>query len=114
VLTDAEMADLVQVGDLLDLSTVTITAALERPPHPVAEHAGATAGTRPGFELAPGDLIALTGDMSRPREQIEATLIAHGFIPWRAVTKKVRLLVAADPDSLSGKARKARDYGIPI
>ena len=25
-----------------------------------------------------------------------------------------RLLVAADPDSLSGKARKARDYGIPI
>ncbi|WP_198410963.1 hypothetical protein [Cryobacterium sp. TMT1-3] len=27
---------------------------------------------------------------------------------------KVTLLVAADPDSLSGKARKARDYGIPI
>ncbi|HCM50934.1 MAG TPA: hypothetical protein DIS91_10455, partial [Microbacterium sp.] len=26
----------------------------------------------------------------------------------------VRLVVAADPDSLSGKARKARDYGIPI
>ena len=24
------------------------------------------------------------------------------------------LLVAADPDSLSGKARKARDYDIPI
>lgn len=23
-------------------------------------------------------------------------------------------VVAADPDSLSGKARKARDYGIPI
>jgi DNA polymerase-3 subunit epsilon len=30
------------------------------------------------------------------------------------VTKKVALLVAADPDSLSGKAREARDYGIPI
>jgi len=26
----------------------------------------------------------------------------------------VRLVVAADPDSLSGKARKAVDYGIPI
>lgn len=31
-----------------------------------------------------------------------------------AVTKKVKLVVAADPDSLSGKARKARDYGIPV
>jgi len=30
------------------------------------------------------------------------------------VTKKVKLVVAADPDSLSGKARKATDYGIPI
>ena len=26
----------------------------------------------------------------------------------------VALVIAADPDSLSGKARKAADYGIPI
>jgi len=26
----------------------------------------------------------------------------------------VKLVAAADPDSLSGKARKARDYGITI
>ena len=26
----------------------------------------------------------------------------------------MKLVVAADPDSLSGKARKARDYGIPV
>jgi len=30
------------------------------------------------------------------------------------VTKKVTVVVAADPDSLSGKARKAADCGIPI
>lgn len=30
------------------------------------------------------------------------------------VTKKTKLLVAADPDSMSGKAEKARRYGIPI
>ena len=30
------------------------------------------------------------------------------------MTKKVELVVAADPDSLSGKARKAHDYGVPI
>jgi DNA polymerase-3 subunit epsilon len=30
------------------------------------------------------------------------------------VTKKTSLVVAADPDSLSGKARKAGSYGIPV
>ncbi|WP_292708318.1 BRCT domain-containing protein [Microbacterium sp. 67-17] len=39
---------------------------------------------------------------------------AVAVAPKPGVTKKVRLVVAADPDSLSGKARKARDYGIPI
>jgi len=52
--------------------------------------------------------------MSRARSDIEEQLARAGFTPHRAVTKKVALLVAADPDSLSGKAKKARDYGIPI
>jgi hypothetical protein len=30
------------------------------------------------------------------------------------INKKVRLMAAADPDSLSGKAAKAREYGITI
>jgi DNA polymerase-3 subunit epsilon len=30
------------------------------------------------------------------------------------VTKKLDMLVLADPDSLSGKAKKAREYGIRI
>jgi DNA polymerase-3 subunit epsilon len=29
------------------------------------------------------------------------------------LTKRTRLLVAADPDSQSGKAAKARSYGVP-
>ena len=36
------------------------------------------------------------------------------LVPRSALTKEVQLVVAADPDSLSGKARKAADYGIPI
>ncbi|EAR24893.1 DNA polymerase III subunit epsilon [marine actinobacterium PHSC20C1] len=120
ILTDVETADLVHVGDLLDIPTDTISAALES-----ASLASASAspqeslttdaqGSRESFELAPGDLIVLTGEMSRTRDEIEATIVGFGFVPWRAVTKRVRLLVAADPDSLSGKARKARDYGIPV
>jgi DNA polymerase-3 subunit epsilon len=30
------------------------------------------------------------------------------------VTKHLDLLVTADPDSMSGKAKKARDYGVRI
>lgn len=30
------------------------------------------------------------------------------------MTKDTRILVAADPDSASGKATKARAYGVPI
>jgi len=37
-----------------------------------------------------------------------------GYTPWNGVTKKVKLVINADPDSLSGKTKKARDYGIPV
>jgi DNA polymerase-3 subunit epsilon len=66
------------------------------------------------FRLVEGDLIVLTGDMARSRDDWQRELRERGFVPWDAVTKKVKLVAAADPDSLSGKARKARDYGIPI
>lgn len=113
ILTGAELADLVSVGMLLALPTETIAAALDEtrqqtPAAPAAVPAG------PGFVLVAGDLVVLTGEMSRTRSELERELRAIGLVPWRAVTKKVKLLVAADADSLSGKARKARDYGIPI
>jgi DNA polymerase-3 subunit epsilon len=64
--------------------------------------------------LAPGDKIVLTGEMTRSRSDWENELSALGYVPWPSVTKQVTLVVAADHDSLSGKARKARDYGIPV
>lgn len=116
VLTTAEMEDLVEVGNLLDVPTATIARAFAAPAPLVAEPASLVepVETRHTFTLIPGDLIVLTGEMTRPRSDWDAHLISRGFTPWNAVTKKVRLLVAADSDSLSGKARKARDYGIPI
>jgi len=108
-LTDAELADLVAVADLLDIPSNRIADATEprRGSLPLTPGIGE-------FTLVQGDLVVLTGDMSRPRASIEADLTARGFVPWSGVTKKVKIVVAADPDSLSGKARKARDYGIPV
>ena len=113
ILTTAERADLLSVGRLLAVPAETIAAALDetgqQTPAPLASTAlGA------GFALLVGDLVVLTGEMTRSRSAVERDLLARGLVPWRGVTKKVKLLVAADTDSLSGKARKARDYGIPI
>ncbi len=113
ILTTDEMADLVDVGNLLELSLEVVSAALDAPTLLSAESL-AVVDPAQAFALQPGDLVVLTGDMTRSRDVWEGELVARGFTPWRAVTKKVKLVVAADPDSLSGKARKARDYGIPI
>ena len=52
--------------------------------------------------------------MNEPREVWEQRALAAGLVVGKSVTKRTVLVVAGDPDSLSGKARKARDYRIPI
>lgn len=109
VLTEGEITDLITVAHLLGLPATAVAAAMVAPTvAPVAESA------RESFALAIGDIVVLTGEMVRPRAAWNAELTARGFVPGAGVTKKSRLVVAADPDSLSGKARKARDYGIPV
>lgn len=126
-LSSAEVEDLGAVAALLGISADVVSAA-HRPPAQLpasGEVSGdidavsvleASSGARTvgGFVLSPGDLIVLTGDMTKSRDIWHEELIARGYMPWSAVTKKVKIVVAADPDSLSGKARKARDYGIPV
>lgn len=74
----------------------------------------ATVADRPRFALGRGDEIVLTGAMTRAREDWEREARAAGLAPWPNVTKRTRVVIAADPDSLSGKARTARRYGIPV
>ncbi|MFD4421400.1 exonuclease domain-containing protein [Agromyces sp. NPDC058484] len=111
VLTTDEIADLAQVAKVLSLPVETVAAALTQPPAPVAP---AVVVTSAHVRLESGAHIVLTGEMERSREHWHALLEANGYVPKPAITKRVALLAAADPDSLSGKARKARDYGIPI
>ncbi|TFC44698.1 DNA polymerase III subunit epsilon [Cryobacterium shii] len=112
VLTEAEIADLVTVAQLLGLPTAAVANALVAPP--VARTSKVAAASSERFALTVGDIVVLTGEMLRLRADWHAELTQHGFVPGAGVTKKSRLVVAADPDSLSGKARTARDYGIPV
>ena len=58
-------------------------------------------------------VVLFTGEMVKGRDAWVSTIAAAGLASG-GVTKSTRLLVSADPDSLSGKAAKARSYGIPV
>ncbi|MCC6376845.1 MAG: hypothetical protein IT191_07485 [Microbacteriaceae bacterium] len=64
--------------------------------------------------LPAGSVIVLTGEMSKPREEVESEILARGFVVGGSVSKKTALVIAADPNTQSGKAKRARDLGIPI
>lgn len=111
VVTDDERADLEAIAAALGLGAPYVDEALAW-----AQAQGRPADTadrQMGFSLGPGDRVVFTGDMARSREDWVAAVGAVGLASG-GVTKSTRLVVAADPDSMSGKAAKARKYGIPI
>ena len=118
VVTDAEMADLEAVADLLAVPHEELAdfigkaQPLRGPTHLSEQHTQDSSLT--------GLRVCFTGDTPGPSgapiSRIEATELAEaaGLVVQRNVTKKLDLLVVADPDTQSGKARKAREYGIRI
>jgi len=72
-------------------------------------------------EIRSGQRVCFTGTAvdaegnSIEREMLERLAAQAGLQPVSSVTKKsCDLLVASDSTSTSGKARKARDYGVPV
>ncbi len=116
VVTPDEQRDLELVAGLLSLTPDDVATALREgaSPGPSVGDAGTTTAPCGTFSLRPGDRVVFTGDMAMSRDEWTARAVAAGLSAHPNVTKRVSLVIAADPDSLSGKARKAADYGIPI
>ena len=109
VITPDERADLQLVAGMLGLISDDVDAALD--PSALTEADGCTVGRF----LKPGDAVVFTGEapyVERPELEYQARTL--GLRVTGAVSGRTCLVVAADPDSISGKARKARDLGIPI
>jgi len=111
VVTERERADLVLVAEALGINAVH--ELLDRPMRTQAE----------GLEdrSLVGRSVCFTGELTChhegdlvTRERAHGLAEAAGLVVMPRVTKKLDMLVVADPDSLSGKARKAREYGIRI
>ncbi|WP_410635087.1 exonuclease domain-containing protein [Amycolatopsis sp. cmx-4-83] len=112
VVTDEERHDLLTVATLLALEPAIVETILDEERDSVRTPAGERKVG--GLTLRPGDKVVLTGDMSRGRAEIAAEAAAAGIRVTTSVSKQTRVLAAADPDSLSGKAKRARECGVPV
>jgi len=110
VVTSDERSDLDRVAGSLGLSTADVDAALTA--HTVDALSMGEVGS---FALRPADAVVFTGEVPGiDRADLEYQARSLGLRVTGAVSRNTRLVIAADPDSISGKARKARDLGVPI
>jgi DNA polymerase-3 subunit epsilon len=112
VVTDEERHDLLTVATLLALEPAIVESILDEEREAVRDPGQERKAC--GLVLRPGDKVVLTGDMKRERADVAAEATAAGIRVTTAVSKQTRVLAAADPDSMSGKAKRARECGVPV
>ena len=109
IVTDDEHTDLSSVDKLLGLTDHDVELALSTPTE------GLGIIFQQNFQLKLGDAVVITGEDSEiDRSELEALATQCGLKLTKAASGKTKLVIAGDPDSQSGKARKGRELGIPI
>jgi len=117
VVSEEELGNLLDVAQLLGLDDESVNQLLEAESARAGEDAETAVSPQvsiDGLALQPGTSIVLTGAMGLDRATWTQHAEAAGLVVGANVTKKTQLVVAADPDTSSGKARKARLYGVPV
>ena len=120
VVTDAERRDLALVTRLLGIDEKALDAAIKDGNQSRAETSGSAAAQDANGSMI-GKRVCFTGELQckhqgtlLSREEAEALARTAGMEVVDSVTKKLDVLVVADPLTQSGKAKKARKYGIRI
>lgn len=115
------------VKALLPMAAPTATNSLTKPNQTTREETQSNLTTSINAEIQSqahelsGKRVCFTGALASKingqdisREMAIKLASDHGLIATDSVTKKTEILVVADPHSMSGKAKKAREYGIRI
>ena len=130
VVTAEERDILASVGRALGIPASDIEAAVDPDTAPQAEgrhgapseeapqgseKAGSIGGlaSMGGIVVSAGERVTITGAKAYSTAEWEEYFAAHG-VEIGGLAKKTKVLIAGDPDSQSGKAKKAKQYGIPI
>ncbi len=122
-ISDAERQDLLLVAHLLGIEAHALEATISEASQKLESLLRATPAAPPstnGSDLR-GKRVCFTGEFQCSirgefitRELASEFATQKGLVVADSVTKKLDLLVVADPQSQSGKAKKARQYGIRI
>ena len=109
IVTTDEHSDLASVAKLLGLTDDDVDLALSMPAD------SPEIPLQQNFRLNLGDAVVITGEDSQiNRGELEALATNSGLKLTKSASGKTKLVIAGDPDSQSGKARKGRELGIPI
>lgn len=120
IVSDLERRDLHLVARLLGQSEATLDAILESAVKQLSKARQVTDKQYGSTELVgksvcfTGQLLSTIGGQPISRDVAETLAQKAGLVIASNVTKKLDLLVVADPNTQSGKAKKARDYGTRI
>ena len=113
-LIDAALADDVVTDDELDV-LLRVGSALEVDPKTVEQRTRPARITTTTVPLTEGMSVTFTGDdPAHTRAELIDRATSFGLIVGKSVTKQTDLLVVYEADTSSGKATKARSYGVPI
>ncbi|MCT1563126.1 MULTISPECIES: exonuclease domain-containing protein [Corynebacterium] len=108
VLTDEEIDGINRVAEILEIPAEDVKSMLNE------LASSAEDNDVHAFALHPGDRVTFTGATShRPRKEWEKVARAHS-LTVAGMAKSTVVLVAANPDTMSSKAKTARAYKIPI
>lgn len=117
ILSSQEKRDLDEVAGLLRLSAVLpglIRGAKDRGFSREVMEVGGTPELEGRSVCFTGALMGMVDGERASRELASSIASAQGMVVKSSVTKKLDYLVVADPDSMFGKASKARRYGTRI
>jgi len=120
IITKSEEADLEAVRKLLNISEAQFNELLKNTINQFKEGLHETNIQRSSEDVI-GQTVCFTGALNctingniATRTIVQRSASDAGMIVQKGVTKKLDILVVADPNSMSGKARKAREYGVRI
>ncbi len=111
IVTESELADLHEVSELLGYTADKFDALMgAAPAEPLARPRNRQSLT--GMSVCfTGESCCKRNGVPIQRSEAELLAAAAGLTVQSSVTKKLDILVLADPDSQSGKAKTARRYG---
>jgi DNA polymerase-3 subunit epsilon len=95
VVTAQELKDLESVAVLLGLGQGGASAALKLD----QANSNRRVASAERIGVSSGDRVVFTGEMSRPRADMEARAVDVGLVPTTGISRKTSLLVIADPHS---------------